>query len=215
MKAIVSPGSYLFKPQVYHDSARWTHVADYCYDALRYHVFWGAYAFLPWLYYCRPARSFPTVKTFFDAFRKDEGAGLPVGVAGFCWGGKHTISLTHAENYLENDGSFQPMLDAAFVGHPSFLDLPGDVNKINIATFFAVPEKDHHVKVPKDTDMIRKIIKEKPDAQRGEVKVYEGCAHGFCVRADPLSGDVTKQAVEAEDQAIAWFNNKLAIKAST
>lgn len=187
----------------------------FIYDALRYHVFWGACAFVPWLYYCRPARSFPTVKAFFEAFCKHEGAVLPVGVAGFCWGGKHTISLSHAESYLEHDGATHPMLDAAFVGHPSFLELPGDIDKITVPTFFAVPEKDHHVKVPKDTDMITKIMERKSNAQRGQVKIYEGCAHGFCVRADPMSGDVTKQAVEAEDQAISWFNTKLGIKAST
>lgn len=54
----------------------------------------------------------------------------------------------------------------------------------------------------------------KPEGQRGEFKVYAGCAHGFCVRGDVfgLAEDVSKQASEAEDQAIAWFNLKLGIE---
>lgn len=63
--------------------------------------------------------------------------------------------------------------------------------------------------MPKLSDMVTKAVEEKPEPQRGEVVIYKGCAHGFCVRADPLSGDVTKQAAEAEDQAIAWFKSKL------
>lgn len=101
----------------------------------RYHFFWGIYAFVPWLYYCRPARSFPTVKTFFSAFRKAEGSALPVGVAGFCWGGKHTVLLTHEDNYLDS----RPMLEAAFTGHPSFLELPTDVEKITVREFSFTP----------------------------------------------------------------------------
>lgn len=106
------------------------------------------------------------------------------------------------------------MVDAAFTGHPSFLDLPRDIGRITVPTSFALPERDHHIKVPRDSDVISRMVEDLPEAQRGEVKVYMACAHGFCVRADPLSGDVTKQAGEAEDQAIAWFNAKLGAKLS-
>lgn len=106
------------------------------------------------------------------------------------------------------------MLDAVFTGHPSFLEIPRDVGRITVPTSFAVPERDHHVRVPRDTDVISRIMEGLPEAQRGEVRIYEACAHGFCVRADPLSGDVTKQAVEAEDQAVDWFNLKLGAKLS-
>lgn len=181
----------------------------------RYHVFWGIYAFVPWLYFCRPSRTFPTVKAFFAALRRAEGSTLPIGVAGFCWGGKHTISLTYPENYSQDDGiAPRPMVDAAFTGHPSFLEVPRDIGSITVPTSFALPEKDHHIHVPRDSDVVSRILEGLPEEQRGEVRIYEGCAHGFCVRADPLSGDVTRQAVEAEDQAIAWFDAKLVVKPS-
>lgn len=99
------------------------------------------------------------------------------------------------------------------MGHPSFLALPRDVARITVPTSFALPAGDHHVKVPRDSDVVRRILEEELPGDRrgprGEVRIYEGCAHGFCVRADPLSGDVARQAAEAEDQAVAWFNAKM------
>lgn len=105
------------------------------------------------------------------------------------------------------------MLDAAFTGHPSSISIPEDFEKMTVPTSFAIPEKDHHVKAPKDTDLLTEIMERKPESQRGEVRIYADCAHGFCVRGDVfgLAGDVSKQASEAEDQAIAWFNLKLGI----
>lgn len=149
------------------------------------------------------------VKKFFQDFRREEGFSKPLGVAGFCWGGKHTILLSHQENFVEAEGTSRPLLDAGFTGHPSFLDLPTDVEKITVPIAWALPEMDHHIKVPQVADMIAKIVENKPDEQKGELKIYYGCRHGFCVRADVLSGDVTNQAVEAEDQAIEWFDAKL------
>lgn len=69
--------------------------------------------------------------------------------------------------------------------------------------------------MPEHSDVIMKNMEGKPETQRGEVRIYGSCAHGFCVRADPLSGDVTKQAEEAEDQAIAWFDSQLGFRKST
>ena len=51
-------------------------------------------------------------------------------------------------------------------------------------------------------EQIRKVVEEKG---AGEVKVYYGTGHGFCVRADHIREDSRKQAEEAEEQAIAWF----------
>lgn len=163
------------------------------------------------MYHTRHSRTLPTVKAFFQALRRDEGSSLPVGVAGFSWGGKHTLLLMHRKNYLDLEGTTpKPMFDAAFIGHPISVDIPTDFDNITVPTFFAVPQGDHHVKAPRDTDMLRAILEAKPVAQQGEVKVYEGCAHGFCTRADFSSaGSVEQQAVDAEDQAIAWFNSKL------
>ncbi|CAN8098544.1 unnamed protein product [Discula destructiva] len=192
LKALMAPGNYLMKP---------------------YHLMWGAYAFIPWMYHNRHTSTFPTVKAFFQAFRRDEGSSLPVGVAGFSWGGKHALLLTHQDNFPTLDGTPRPMVDAAFIGHPTSVDVPRDFEKMRVPVSFAIPERDHHVRAPAQTDLLSKVLESKAADQRGELHVYAGCAHGFCVRSDFLSaGSVETQAVEAEDQAIAWFNSRLGLR---
>lgn len=185
----------------------------------RYHIFWGIYAFVPWLYFCRHSRSLAIVKSFFTALRQAEGLSLPIGAVGFCWGGKHVVLLTHTENYLASpdgeNGAAKPLIDAAFTGHPAHLEIPRDISRITVPTSFALAERDHHVKVPGDSDVATRIIEGLPANQRGEVRVYNNCAHGFCTRADPLSGDITRQAAEAETQAVEWFTLKLRSKPAT
>lgn len=172
-----------------------------------YHFFWAMYAFIPWMVRNRPAKSFPVVKGFFAALRKEVGPSIPIGAAGFCWGGKHAVLLANPEHKVEG----RPMYDAGFSGHPSFLKVPMEIEKIAIPILFVVPEKDNHLSVPRDTDVISRIMEEKEESQRGEVTVYPGCGHGFCVRADATAEDsfVAAKAAEAEDQAIVWFNAKL------
>lgn len=60
-------------------------------------------------------------------------------------------------------------------------------------------------------EQIRGIIENKPEGEgRGEVKIYYGASHGFCVRADLVLRDGERQAVEAEEQALHWFNRHFA-----
>ncbi|KAJ4330073.1 hypothetical protein N0V87_010333, partial [Didymella glomerata] len=42
-----------------------------------------------------------------------------------------------------------------------------------------------------------------------ELKVYEGCAHGFAVRATPGKEKEAKAADEALQQAVEWFKKWL------
>lgn len=186
MKALISPDRYIFKP---------------------YHFLWAMYGFIPWIIRNRPGKSFPIVKAFFEALREEVGQSTPIGAAGFCWGGKHIVLLANPEHKLDG----KPMYDAGFTGHPSFLDVPKDIQKVAIPISFAVGEKDNQLSVPMDTDVISRIMEEKMERERGEVRVYQGCGHGFCVRADPTAEDgfVATKATEAEDQAIAWFKVKL------
>ncbi len=46
----------------------------------------------------------------------------------------------------------------------------------------------------------------KPDAEKGEAILFIGCGHGFAVRGDTFREDASKQADQAEDQCIKWFN---------
>jgi dienelactone hydrolase len=41
------------------------------------------------------------------------------------------------------------------------------------------------------------------------VKVYEGCGHGFAVRADPKKIAENEAAEKAADQAVEWFRRFL------
>ncbi|GIK03485.1 hypothetical protein Aspvir_007557 [Aspergillus viridinutans] len=177
---------------------------DTLYDWLvkPYHIVRAMYAMLPFMYFNRFSRSWPIVKSFFAAVRQDEGAQLPIGAAGFCWGGKHTVNLAHG---AEVDS--KPLINAGFTGHPSLLSIPGEIEKIKIPVSFALGELDMVVKKPQ-IEQIKNIMESKDGV--GEVKVYYGASHGFCVRADHVLKDAEQQATEAEDQALDWFNRHFA-----
>lgn len=145
------------------------------------------------------------MKRFFEQLRKEEGANLPVGACGFCWGGKHTVLLAQGH---EVDG--KPLIDAGFTGHPSMLDIPGDIEKMTQPVSFAVGTEDSALPAA-TVEQIKKIVEGKPEGQKGEVKSYEKAGHGFAVRADTKNNETAKQANEAEDQCIAWFNLRFKI----
>lgn len=44
---------------------------------------------------------------------------------------------------------------------------------------------------------------------RYEIVVVEGAKHGFAVRGDPGVQEEVKQGLQAEDQAVAWFERWL------
>jgi dienelactone hydrolase len=149
------------------------------------------------------------VKAFFDQLRKEEGATLPIGAAGFCWGGKHTFLLANTEDNATADG--KPLIDAGFAGHPSRLKIPGDIEPVSVPISIAVGDKDNQISVPQ-AEQIRKILEAKPPATKGEIRVYEGAGHGFCIRGELKENkELARQANEAEDQCMAWFNAKFNI----
>lgn len=85
------------------------------------------------------------------------------------------------------------------------LSLPADINNLTLPVAFALADQDSNLSVEK-AEEIKAIVEAKPESARGEVKIYSNCSHGFCVRVDQKFEDVMKQADEATDQAIAWFN---------
>ncbi|EGR51757.1 uncharacterized protein TRIREDRAFT_33169, partial [Trichoderma reesei QM6a] len=91
------------------------------------HLFRVICAMVPFITYNWPSRAWPRVKGFFEQLRKEEGSSLPVGAAGFCWGGKQVILLAHGDTI---DG--RPLIDAGFTGHPSLLSIPGDIEKLKV-----------------------------------------------------------------------------------
>ncbi|KAM5356714.1 hypothetical protein ACJ41O_003360 [Fusarium nematophilum] len=168
-----------------------------------YHMAKAGYGFVPFYAQNRANKSWPIVQEFFEKLRQAEGISLPVGAAGFCWGGKHAVLLAQGP---EIDG--RSLIDAAFSGHPSFLDLPSDVEKIKLPMSFAIGDKDNQVPL-EQAQKVKAIVEAKEGRSRGEVRIYEDATHGFTVRAALQMEDIARKATEAEDQALAWFKGHL------
>ncbi|KAL4744024.1 dienelactone hydrolase [Aspergillus similis] len=179
-----------------------------------YHIASALYAFSPFLIANRPTKSYPIVESFFASVRQSpEGQKHPIGAAGFCWGGKHTLLLAHGASTtitrVDNDSKVERnLIDAGFTGHPSMLSLPGDIEKLTIPVSFALGDLDSNLKGDK-IELIKKIVHEKEEVG-GEVRVYVGAGHGFCVRADTAVEQSDRQAAEAEEQAVEFFRKRFA-----
>lgn len=162
-------------------------------------------AFLPWLYRNRASVTMPSVIRFFTALRANET--LPVGVAGFCWGGKHTVLLTHPSAH---SAKARPLIDAAFTAHPSGLAIPGDIHPVIIPLSIAIGDKDMALNM-KGVNQIKDVLELK--GAKGEVaqevRVYAGAKHGFATRGNPNEEKEDEMATRAEDQAVDWFKRFL------
>ena len=137
-------------------------------------------------------------------------ATLPIAAAGFCWGGKHLL-LLGAETE-EVDG--KPLFEVGYAAHPSFVEFPGEFERLVRPVSFAIGDKDNQV--PLEQAMkVKEIVEAKPEGQTGELVIYEGCSHGFAVRADPSYADLSKQVEAAENQAIHWFDTHLGLSSTS
>ncbi|KAF2753211.1 dienelactone hydrolase family protein [Pseudovirgaria hyperparasitica] len=160
------------------------------------------YGMAPFIYYNRFGSSWPIVKSFFTSLRTHEAASLPIGAAGFCWGGKHIFNLAHG--HLAPNS--KPLVDAVYTAHPSNLAIPAEIEKVVKPVSLAMGTQDFALSVEK-TKEIEKVLKgiEEREGVESEVVFYEGAGHGFAVRADPGNKEVGRMAVAAEDQAVEWF----------
>ena len=145
-----------------------------------------------------------------QAVRHDEGASLPVGAAGFCWGGKHAIVLTHAYSVTTQEGgpAGRPLVDAAFVAHPSVVEYPDEIEKVRKPISLAIGDKDMSVSMAQ-IETTQKAWAALKDVVDTEVVVYPGANHGFTVRVDHFNEKLLEQCQAAEDQAIQWFTKYL------
>jgi dienelactone hydrolase len=151
-----------------------------------------------------PGRTYPGVRDWFKALRLAEGATMPIGATGYCWGGKHVVTMA---SFKDKGGpnNDKPLFDAGFTAHPSMLSIPKEIEEINLPVSFALAELDMGMSVDQEKQ-IKKIIEAKEGSAKGEAKIYEGVGHGFSVRADFKVEKVAMQAAEAEHQALDWFN---------
>ncbi|KAK4867014.1 hypothetical protein LT330_007755 [Penicillium expansum] len=166
-----------------------------------YYVACVMFQIIPFKHHNSFTASWPIVRDFFKFVRENEGSELPIYAAGFCWGGKHIVNLGFGDDTASNG---KPLLNAGFTGHPSYLDIPIEIEKILIPISFALGDKDMALKPPQ-IKQIQQVFENEAKSRTGEVKVYQGAGHGFCVRADLVLDDASKQADEAENQALAWF----------
>ncbi|KAF2774152.1 hypothetical protein EJ03DRAFT_386529 [Teratosphaeria nubilosa] len=134
------------------------------------------------------------------------GAGLPIGTAGFCWGGQWVTQLCW-DQIRTDDG--RRLVDAGFVAHPSLLTYPGDLEMIGLPYSVAASEHDEQMS-PAQAEMTKatlaaKTAKTKDQGVEHEFVMYHGAHHGFAVRADEEDREEAERGKKVEDQAVAWF----------
>jgi len=161
---------------------------------------YAASGFIPFLIRTRLSVAKPGVYAFFHALRTAQGADLPVGCAGFCWGGKYVFELCSDSEKAANGKS---LVDCGFTAHPSNLVIPQDPDAVTKPLSVAVGDVDvvfplHRVERTKE------ILRKKGDVH--EVVVIPGAKHGFAVRGAPDDEKAMEQGMQAEDQAVAWFD---------
>ncbi|KAH6853252.1 hypothetical protein B0I37DRAFT_348722 [Chaetomium sp. MPI-CAGE-AT-0009] len=194
---------------------------------------------LRFLFRTRQSVTHPRVLAFLTALRTannttnaNDSDRIPdkVAAAGFCWGGLHTVLLTHdvARNrYRTADGEERWLIDCGFTAHPSLLSFPSHIEGVVRPLSVAIGDVDEYVGRDKVRLMERVLgAKNEADAEaaagdgggggggeggllergpRYEMVVYPGARHGFAVRGnreDPLQREKGEQS---EDQAVRWF----------
>lgn len=166
------------------------------------------YGFVPFSYFNRFDVSWPKVKKYFQDVRTNEGANLPIGAAGFCWGGRHAVYLAH--DIKTKDG--KPLCDASFIAHPSLVQVPVEIDLVVHPLSMAIGDQDF-VCPPAETARFKSAMAALKDVDT-EVVDYLGSGHGFAVRADPKNKKQMEHSLEAEDQAISWFQKQFAKRPS-
>ncbi len=167
-------------------------------------------ALLTFLYHTRQAVTHPRIQGFLTAERTAAPT-VPLGVAGFCWGGLHAILLTHdvpRNSVALADGTVRPLIDCAFTAHPSLVSVPGDFNGVVRPLSVANGDDDQYMASDK-MKVVMGILegkeKEAGGAGRYQVVVYPGAKHGFAVRGDRADPLQRERGEKSEEQAVSWF----------
>ncbi|KAH7410665.1 dienelactone hydrolase [Cadophora sp. MPI-SDFR-AT-0126] len=151
---------------------------------------------------------FPSLLAYTRAVKADLPAGAKLGAAGFCWGGLQTTKLTE-QPVIE--GGAEPLIDAHFTAHPAGMKPPQfleSYQKFRVPLSIAVGDKDF-VLSKDNVVTIEASFREKYGREAEnlsyQIKMFEGCGHGFAVRADPGKTVENEGALQAIDQAVLWF----------
>ena len=168
-------------------------------------------AFGPWLVRHREAVSWPIINGFFEALYKEDRT-RTVMVAGYSWGGRYALLLTHRDRWMmKNGGGYREggFVHAAFAAYPTSLSVPADIKAIARPASLALGDCDEMMGV-KTVEEIQKLLEGRTAEEvQTEVRIYEGALHGFAVRAD-LGKVMEKEQYEgAAKQAAEWFKKFL------
>lgn len=140
------------------------------------HFAYMLYCFVPFMLWNRPAVAGPRVYDFIKALKNYEAKGLPLGTAGFCWGGHFVTQLCHNKIKAE-DGS--RLTDCGFVAHPSFLTFPTDIEGIELPYSCAAAQVEDPQMSPKAAEQTKEILAAKTAKMKDrgiehEFVMYEG-----------------------------------------
>lgn len=137
---------------------------------------------------------------------KAEGGKL--GVVGFCWGGMMSMKLCREASVA---GGEDGLVDVHFCAHPAGLqtdDFVEGVRRYDVPFSMAIGDRDF-VMDRKQVEEVREALKREVKGGRCEVRVYEGCGHGFAVRADRKKKIEDEGAGKAAEQAVEWLKRFL------
>jgi len=160
--------------------------------------------FVPFLFFTRAAVVGPRIYSFFRALRTSNPS-MSVGCAGFCWGGKWVTLLVGGREKAA-DGQF--LVECGFTAHSSALDIPADLEKVVQPLSIAHASLDFALG-PAAFKTMKQVMDQKSHC---ELVVYEGAKHGFAVRGNPNDEKEKRQGMEAEEQALRWFEKHLVRK---
>ncbi|SPJ87164.1 uncharacterized protein FTOL_12189 [Fusarium torulosum] len=168
---------------------------------------------IPWMNRTKTSFTYPRVVSFVQALRTSPPTfptnNLKVGVAGFCWGGKHAVLLSQDDAFTRvqrhesqiKSTDLEPLIDCAFITHPSNLEVPDDIEAIMVPISVAVSDNYMVLKAAPAKQM-KHIL----EAESGhKVTILPGAKHGFAIRTHPDDKYEMECAEKAEIQAIKWF----------
>jgi dienelactone hydrolase len=170
---------------------------------------------IPWKIKTRISITKTPVFSFIQALRTSPPPfptnNLNIAAAGFCWGGKHTMLLAqdapssrvHRHESQINSAVLEPLIDCAFTAHPSYIDVPNDIEAITTPISVAVGDEDTAMKASLIQQM-KEMLEVKKKGHH-EVNIIPGAKHGFAVRTHPDDKLEMECAEKAEVQVIEWF----------
>lgn len=171
------------------------------------------------MYSFRSAVAKPRILAFFQALRAatlstspspeligdgPEVKGLKVGVAGFCWGGQYAIFLAQGSSKEEGQVS-GGLIDCTFAAHPSFISIPGDIEKVKLPLSVCIGDTDLGI----SASGVKNLAAVLGGKDNGECVVLKDAKHGFALRSCVEDDLQRGYATIAEKQALEWFGRWL------